>query len=282
MISVVFGKPGAGKTAYLVANCLKYLGNTREALNLKRNSIAQVTALQGENNYSFPDRPPVYTNFPVSAHVGYQKRRDSYYIDGFSLGFQNEFVPVRSVFPGSFIAMTEVQRYYNSRVPAKEFPDWVSRYFEEHRHFGLQIMLDLQRLGLLDLNIRELGEEFVEVVDVQHETNWLGTVQASEFTLRKWSRLSAAEAYINSDKLHNYDEVVERFDGNVFDAYQSRSYFDAFLPEMCDFSQLGHNITVGKDLSFRKLVYRQEAPYGFYKSEAAKILAERKKMEGAA
>ncbi len=281
MITVIFGKPGHGKTAYLSSIGLKYLGCTAEASELKQNSIEQIRFLNSRGfNYSMPDRPPVYTNYPLSAQIGYKKRRDSYYVDGFHLGLENDFVPVIPVVPGSKILMTEVQRYYNSRVPAKDFSDWVSRYFEEHRQFSLDIYLDLQRLGLLDLNVRDICEDIVEVVDVEHKIDYAGNVLESEFLLRKWSSLSAAEAFISNNSLKNYDLVKERFTGNVFESYKSKQFFDAFLPKK-DFMFLEHvgEIIDDNDLSFVKAVYRQTAPYGFYKSEAAQILKDRIKAE---
>lgn len=278
MITAIFGQPGAGKTAYLTALALKYLGNTPEAWELKKNCIEQVQSFNSQGfNYSVPDRPPVFSNYPISAHIGYKHRRDSYYIDGFRLGFENEFVRTIPVLPGSKIFMTEVQRYYNSRN-SSELPDWVSRYFEEHRHFGLDIYLDLQRLLLLDINIRELAERIAQVVGVKHETDYIGNVLQSEFTLRVWQDAASAEMYIKDKSLNNFDLIKETFKGNVFDSYKSRSYFEAFLPKE-DFMLFDHvgNVVNGVDLSYKKAVYSQSAPYGFCKSEAKKIMEERLK-----
>ena len=92
----------------------------------------------------------------------------------------------------------------------------------------------------------------------------------------------AAEAFIGNSSLNNFDEVKEIFCGDVFEAYKSRSYFEAFLPAG-DFDMLEHVAAAESgDLSFVKTVYRQTAPYGFYKSEAAQILKERKKSNDVA
>ena len=278
MITAIFGQPGAGKTAYLTALALKYLGNTPEAWDLKKDCIEQVQSFNAQGfNFRVPDRPPVFSNYPISAHVGYRHQRDSYYVDGFRLGFENDFVRTIPVLPGSKIFMTEVQRYYNSRK-STELPDWVSRYFEEHRHFYLDIYLDLQRLLLLDINIRELATKIVEVVGVNHETDYIGNVLQSEFVLKIWKDAASAEQHIKDRTVKNYDLVNETFNGNVFDAYKSRSYFDAFLPKE-NFMLLDHvgSVINGVDLSFKKAVYAQTAPYGFYNSEAKKILEERMK-----
>ncbi len=276
MITAIIGRPGSGKTAYLTCLALKYLLNTQEGKVLLRNCISQVELLNAQGfNYSIPSSPPVYTNYPVSAHIGYQKRRDSYWIDGFRMGFENEFVETVPVLPGSKIFMTEVQRYYNSRM-STQLPDWVSRFFEEHRHFLLDIFLDLQRLGLLDINIRELLECVIEVANVKHETAYNGKVIQSEFTLRVWKDAASAETFISDRNKNNYDLVKETFDFNVFDAYKSRSFFDAFLPKN-DFMLMDHvgRVVNGVDLDFKKAVYAQTAPYGFYKKDAEAILKAR-------
>lgn len=288
MITAIIGIPGSGKTAYLTALALKYLINSREGRELMRSCISQVKAFNSQGfNFSVPDRPPIYTNYPVSAHIGYKKRRDSYWIDGFRMGFENDFVKTVPVLPCGKVFLTEVQRYYNSRM-SKDLPDWVSRFFEEHRHFFLDIFLDLQRLGLLDINIRELLGCVIEVAEVKHETDYIGNVLQSEFTLRVWKDAASAEAFIaNRDKI-NYDLVKETFEFNVFDAYKSRSFFDAFLPKE-DFMLLDHvgKVINGVDLDFKKAVYAQTAPYGFYKKDAEAILkarmdAEKKKAKGVA
>lgn len=280
MITVIFADPGAGKTAYLTAIALQYLGNTKEALALKRDCIQKVQALnQSGFNYSLPDRSPVYSNYPISAHVGYKKYVDSYYIDGFHMGFENEFVPVIPLLPGSKVFITEAQRYYNSRKSG-ELPAWVSHFYEEHRHYYLDIFLDLQRLTLLDLSIRGIAGRIVQVVDVNHKIDYAGNVFESTFKLREWHDVAAAEAFIANSSLKNYEIVTESYACNVFEAYKSRSFFKAFLPKE-DFMLLEHvgEVINGVELSFVKQIYSQTAPYGFSNSEAAAIMKARKEEE---
>lgn len=272
MITIIFGKPGVGKTAYMVANALEYLGMTEQSRQLHRYTCSKISSIGGK--YTMPAKPPVYTNFPVTVQCGYRKYRSSYYIDGFHLGFDNPFVPVVAVAPGSKIYLTEAQRYYNSRL-STEFPDWSSRYFEEHRHYGLDIMLDVQRPGLIDLNIRELCEQFVEVVGLEHDRDYAGNILASRFVLRCWSDWKYVDAYLSSSA-EKYDEFEYIYEGNVFRSYRSESYFNNFLPAE-DYDYLEHIDFVGADIDFSKLIYRQTAPYGFYKSEAREITKARRK-----
>ncbi len=283
MITIIFGKPGAGKTAYLVSQMLRFLGNSREAYELLWDCQDRVITMDRRGlDYTVPTTPPVYTNFPVSAHVGFNQWRSSFYVDGFHLGLENDFVPVTNVLPGAVIGLTEVQRYYNSRNSKdgkKALPDWVSRFYEEHRHYGLQIYLDLQRLGLCDLNIRELAGRIVEVYDLEHHLDRRGNILASRFSLRCWDNLAAAERYVDNDSLTNYARKEYIHEGNVFEAYTSTCYFDAFLPGACkDFSMQTHDVTATFNaqlqLEFSKRVYRQSAPRGFYPGDAEELRKE--------
>ena len=281
MITIIFGKPGAGKTAYLVSQMLRFLGNSREAYELLWNCRDRVISLDQRGlNYTVPTTPPVYTNFPVSVHVGYNKWRSSFYVDGFHLGLENEFVPVTNVLPGAVIGLTEVQRYYNSRnKDRKALPDWVSRFYEEHRHYGLDIYLDLQRLLLCDLNIRQLAGRIVEVYNLEHQTDRRGNVLSSKFSLRTWDNLAAAERYVENDSLTNFEREEYIHEGNVFEAYTSACYFDAFLPDVDnDFSFRTHEQAIRSDarlqLALSKQIYRQSAPRGFYPGEAEDLRKE--------
>ncbi len=280
MITIIFGKPGAGKTAYLVSQMLRYLGNSREAYELLWSCRDRVLALDERLGYTLPTTPPVYTNFPVSAHVGYNKWRSSFYVDGFHLGLENDYVPVTNVLPGAVIGLTEVQRYYNSRNKDKKaLPDWVSRFYEEHRHYGLDIYLDLQRLLLCDLNIRQLAGRIVEVYKLEHEYDRMGNILASRFSLRSWDSLAAAERYVDNDSLTNYSREEYIHEGNVFEAYTSACYFDAFLPGTAkDFSfgthAQGRQSDAQLQLEISKQIYRQSAPRGFYPGDAEDLRKE--------
>ena len=56
MITIVFGKPSCGKTAYMTADAVKYMNNSAECLELQRVSFKQVAELNAE--YTLPARQP--------------------------------------------------------------------------------------------------------------------------------------------------------------------------------------------------------------------------------
>lgn len=125
-------------------------------------------------------------------------------------------------------------------------------------------MLDVQRPGLIDLNIRELCERFVEVVGIEHNKDKSGNITSTEFTLREFPDWKFVDKYLNGDD--SLGELVQEvFEGNVFEHYKSQSYFSVFLPPLdSDFDYLVHPMgeDVRRDISWE--LYSQIAPPGFY------------------
>lgn len=68
MITIVFGKPGCGKTAYLTADAIKYMNGSEDCLALLEASRAEVRRLQ---NFTEPALSPVYSNYPIIVQHGY-------------------------------------------------------------------------------------------------------------------------------------------------------------------------------------------------------------------
>lgn len=265
MITIVFGKPGSGKTAYLTADAVKYMNGSAECLELLEQSRAEVQRLN--NGFSLPSLSPVYSNYPITVPHGYGKCRVSFYVDGFRLGLDNDSLGVFHVPPYSRIYLAEAQRYYNSRN-SRDFPEWVSRFFEEHRHFNLNILLDVQRPGLIDVNIRELCERFVEVVELHHQYDEVGNILATDFILREFSDWKYVDKYLSGGE-YTGELTRERFFGNVFEHYESRSYFNVFLPpEDSDFNYVTHPIgNADVERQFAWQFYPQVAPEGFYRGK---------------
>ena len=266
MITIVFGKPGAGKTAFMAADAVRYLNHSQAGVDLwgKTNR-----ALEDLNNdgalFSPPVLPPVYTNFPLFSNPGSYAMGRSYYIDGFHLGFENDNVEIMPVLPFSRIYLSEAQRYYNARK-SKDLPDWVSRFYEEHRHFGLNILLDVQRPGLIDVNIRELCESFVEIRGMENELDPRGNILRSTFHMRVFEDWKFVETYLSGSSTVPYLETQTVYEGNVFECYESRVYFKHFIPTAGDFSQILHvsGRDVLEDAEISKILYRQTPPEGFY------------------
>lgn len=266
MINIVFGKPGAGKTAFMVSRALEYLKpgvKQRERLQASRNDVEKINDLG--YNFDFPYTVPVYSNFPIRVYIGYGKYSESLYIDGFHLGFENENVPIIPVFPNSVIFLSEAQRYYNSRK-SKDLPDWISRWYEEHRHFGIDVWLDVQRPGLIDLNIRELCGRFYEIEEVKSITDDVGNVKRNVFTVKEFGNWATVDKYLSNNDVSGATKTTYVYEGNVFEAYKSKCYFNQFIPTSAGFSDFGHiNTADGVTQSeLGRELYSQLPPKGFY------------------
>lgn len=270
---IVYGKPGVGKTAFLTAVGVQYLNRSADCLSRFQSCLDEVVSLNN-SGYSFtlPTQSPVYSNYPITVYLGDNEYVESLYMDGFRFGFENTDSPDYTVlyeYPHSVILLSEAQRYYNSRR-STDLPDWVSRKFEERRHFGLLILLDTQRPDLIDINIRDTASAFYEVLSLRLIPDKHGYVVATEFTLRVFTDWKYVDAYKNgtSSVGNNFEIKKIRFDFNVFNYYQSEVYFKSFLPPT-DFVTLHHIKSENKDedLYYHSIMYPQTPPDGFYKKK---------------
>ena len=265
MITIVFGKPRAGKTAFMVADAVRYMNYSQDIYDLQQSCISQVHSFNDEEKrFSIPEWAPVYSNFRISVPCGSLAPVESYYIDGFHMGFENPDVDIMPVLPSARIYLSEAQRYYNSRR-SKDLPDWISRFYEEHGHFGLNIMLDVQRPGLIDVNIRELCECFIEVQGMKNKYDNRGNIIRSTFIVRVFPDWKCVDKYISTgDACYQEQKVV--FNGCVFDFYRSMCYYNEFIPTSEDFSTIRH-LNGGTDddtVKQAKRMYQQTPPEGFY------------------
>ena len=180
-ITIIFAPPRTGKTAFMT-----YLAN-EYAFNRGRYK-SMITEVAQKNQNGFNLRIPntiVCSNYDMEFRkFGYSHRRNIK-INPFRLGFQNSNVKTHFLAPYSVIFITEAQKYLNSRM-SRYFPDWQSRWYEQHGHDFLDIYLDVQRPMLIDVNIRELSQ-FIEIIKLDKIYKGQKIVQLI-WTIRKISR----------------------------------------------------------------------------------------------
>ena len=229
MITVVCGLPGSGKSSLLV----KFMKDIyfSEGQHLLKTCCNYLTAenFNREIKLTLPEKPPIYSDFEVKFLVGYKKYYSTYFINGYYFGLKNDDVPVLYVPPFSKIFLSEVQRYYDSRK-SKSLPDFVSRMFEMHRHNFWDIYLDIQRIGLLDLNIRDLAARIIEVLGMEHELDSLGNIISTTWNCHVFDSWEEYETQLNTTKKKKLP--IEKFTnyGNIFNCYDSYTYQSEFLP----------------------------------------------------
>lgn len=237
MITIITGKPGVGKTALNTYFCELTYQNERETL--LKSCRAKIEALNETHliPLTFPDKPPIFTNYEVKFHVGYKKYFEPYYINPYYLGLANDKLTSQNVPPFSRLFISEAQRYYNSRK-STTLPDWVSRWYEMHRHFNIDVYLDVQRGKLIDLNIRELCKRFIEVQAMDHIKDGSGWISKTIWRCREFDNMQDYDDYINGDG-SAYRETTYIYEGNIFECYNSTSCEAEFVPaEGADFHYL--------------------------------------------
>ena len=245
MITVVCGLPGSGKSS-LMTSFIKdiYFSEGNSLLDMCCEVIDDYNEYR-EKPLTKPEKPPIFSDFEVNFLVGYEEYYSTYFLNGFYFGLNNDTYPMINVPPYSKIFLSEVQRYYDSRK-SKSLPDFVSRLFEMHRHNFWDIYLDLQRIGLLDLNIRDLAARIIEVCNMEHTYNSLGSIVSTTWNCHEFSSWEEFDKYLNSSKKPKIKTLKYYHYGNIFESYDSYNYQSEFIPsEEDNYIYLKHKGEVG-------------------------------------
>ena len=218
-ITIVFAPPRTGKTCFITHRGVTEAFN-RERIKMCNSEIASKQI----NGFNISQ-----VQHCVSANYDIQMRKFGYTprysrrINPYRLGFKNKFVETHFNLPYEVICITEAQKYLNSRM-SMYFPEWQSRWYEQHGHNNLDIYLDTQRPMLIDVNIRELAE-FIEIIELKKYYDEFGKICKLKWKIRKIANSSLFDKYMASGKqdksCYTEEEVVA--DYNVFECYSSQS-----------------------------------------------------------
>ncbi len=221
MITIIFAPPRTGKTV-LMTHFAREQAFNRERNSLMRREIMAKRASGFTQLQTIPSHC-VSANYDMTFHkfrygVRYNRR-----INPYRLGFDNPFVETHFNLPYEFICITEAQKYLNSRM-SMYFPDWQSRWYEQHGHNNLDIYLDTQRPMLIDVNIRELSQ-FIEVMKLDVAYNDYGLPSRLTWRIRRIDNSALFDKYLSSGKqdVSCYTEDVIVAGYNVFACYDSQS-----------------------------------------------------------
>lgn len=237
MITIIFGAPGAGKSSLNTF----FLKQTYElqGRSLLLKSVERINQLNKnrKNQLSVPEKAPIFADYKVKFKVGYNKTFEPYFVNAFYLGLVNDRMETQYLPPFSKVFLGEAQRYYNSRK-SSTFPDNVSRFFEMHRHYGYDIYLDVQRVMLIDSNIRDLCKHFIEVQGMEHETDDMGRTVRTTFKCREFTNWIDVNDYLTTGAA-SYTQTSYINNGDIFSCFDSFNFFETFLPdESKDFNLL--------------------------------------------
>ena len=218
---IICGKPGAGKTLLLA-----------HILNLSLYDYDRISAMQYELsvmnkngfNLTIPQHCTSSGGFDVFGWKFRASERVTRRINPYYLGFKEneaEDKPLHFSLPFEVVGITEAKKYFISRM-SLYYPDWQSRYFEGHRHQGLEFYFDCQRADLVDLNLRSLCD-FWEVQGCSVKTNRFNEVTHCEWYVREFLDIKSYDAYFNvggKDRSFYSDKIIKA-DYNVYRLYDT-------------------------------------------------------------
>ena len=271
MITIIFAPPRTGKTCFMT-HCLREIAFDRE-----RNKKMQLEILDKHmNGFSNIKTVPVHcvsANYDCCFKKFRYRPRFSRRINPYRLGFKNEFVTTHYNLPYEAIGITEAQKYLNSRM-SMYFPDWQSRWYEQHGHNDIDIFLDTQRPMLIDVNIRELSQ-FIEIVKLTIKKDRYGRILSLTWQIRKIENSSLFDRYMASGKKDKdcYTELNVTADYNVFECYDSQSckpkFYDGHFDE--DFDYAPGELTEQTRDGYLKFLaeFDDELPANYYQKRKA-------------
>ena len=219
MITIIFAPPRTGKTCFMT-HILNLHAFDRE----RNKSMAREIMSKNANGFNLTiPKHCVSSNYDITFRkYGYSPRFNRR-INPYRLGFDNEFVKTHFNYPYEAIGITEAQKYLNSRM-SMYFPEWQSRWYEQHGHNNLDIYLDTQRPMLIDVNIRELAQ-FIEIIKLTIFRDNYRKICKLQWKIRIIENSSLFDKYMSSGKQDKscYTEEIVEADYNVFNCYDSQS-----------------------------------------------------------
>ena len=226
MITIICGVPRAGKTALMTSFALEHMKGRQAHRDLIkcRKLLAPLNA--GGFAYTPPPDHLVFADYTIQAGAGGRIR--NYECNGFNLGLYNDKHPTMFLPPNAKVYLDEAQKYFNSRD--RGLADFVSRYYELHGHYRLDVTCTVQRPMLIDKNIRELAAQVLYVAVLEHDQSG-HRIHASQWTCYEWDNVAAAVAFIDGGQSKDLrgDKVRFEYTGNIFRHYDSYAFFPAFL-----------------------------------------------------
>ena len=238
MITIIFAPPRTGKTCFMTHVANGYAFDKARNRAMAREIVGKIQS--GFDGIKTVPIHCVSANYDMTFKRYRYSPRFSRRINPYRLGFANPFVETHFNLPYEVICITEAQKYLNSRL-SMYFPDWQSRWYEQHGHNDLDVYLDTQRPMLIDVNIRELSQ-FIEIVKLDIAYNDFGKPCSLTWHIRRIENSSLFDKYMASGKQDKscYTTEVITADYNVFACYDSQcckpKFYQGHFDEDFDYS----------------------------------------------
>lgn len=271
MILIIYAPPRYGKTI-LATHFANMVAFDRSRTRAMQNEILTKQANGFESLKTIPNHC-VAANYDMRLRkFGYTPRAPRR-INPFRLGYSNQLVKTHFSLPYEFYVIDEAQKYFNSRM-ALYYPDWQSRFFEQHGHDNLDFCLTTHRPMLIDPNVRELAV-LIEVMKLDTHFNDFGKPNRFDWDCRFFDSSSAWESYMSSGKKDKgcYKSIDFTDTQNLHDCYDHQSFkpkfYDGHMDE--DFDYLPSELTGDRAEDYIRILekFDDEYPTGFYQKRTA-------------
>lgn len=241
-LNMVVGNKGMGKTSFLVYQAWQayFINGSR----LKRRSAELIAKINKDydNELTAPLDVPIFTSpkLKLKFPIGWYEYYEPYMVNPYYIGTNdNSGNPIMFLPPASTVIIPELQRVLNSRKSAS-FPDRLSQWFEESRHWDITFWGDGQRGHLMDLNFRAITDRIYEMQGVEDEKDKLGRTIKTTWHCREFTKLKYYDEYVNGNGT-NYEETMYSYKGNIFRFYDSKQCKEDYIPPKgTDFKYLKH------------------------------------------
>lgn len=232
MIHSIFGDIGTGKTIFLtriIADA--YFNHGREILGNSRRIIDEQNKKRTKK-LSYPDRVPIYCNFKVKITNPDGSKYEPYKIKGKDIGIGKKY---KKLYPGALIIIDEAQDEFNSKG---DLPRAVSAFFEKSRHASFEIWLASQRPILINKDIRDITQHFIEIQKLEKEIAAFNIVCGLLWHCREFTSRADVDEYVEQTKAQKsakksaikYKETTYSYNGKLLNYYDTHSCIDEYLP----------------------------------------------------
>lgn len=267
MILIIYAPPRYGKTILMThfANLGAFDRNRTKSMQ------SEIVLKQSSGFDSLQTIPNhcVSSNYDITMRKFGYSPRYSRRINPYRLGFENPYVETHFNIPYELICIDEAQKYFNSRM-SLYYPDWQSRYFEQHGHNDLDFILATQRPMLIDVNIRDLAV-FLEVMELETKFDDYGRPNKFTWDLRFIKDSMTWDCYMQSGKKDKdcYKSVEITSTQNLYACYDHQhckpKFYDGHFKSDFDYKQ-AEPIVGDMDGYIKYLLENDdELPQGFYR-----------------
>lgn len=229
LLILVFGLPGAGKTAFLTYRGIEAMrqGNARRSLKACRETVNKLNA--GGFRLTVPKDHLVFSDYRIA-----KRKTVSHLLDISNLGLPGPHNPKAQFLPPfSTWIIDEAQRKLNSR--AGGIDDNLSLLFEIRRHNDISIFMACQRTMLIDKNARELVDKVIEIQRMTHKYDRYGRLIRTTWHCVEFDSALQVERYLDSGKAAKYGKATKyNYDGNIFKCYDHQHRRPAFYADCYD------------------------------------------------